>query len=126
MAWEPSPTFGQKAYDWTKKVEQSSLGSYVTASPSIYEVMVILAGLTNKKLKNNEFTRRIIEAITNLRGLMIEAVTHEEILSAQRLMMQYNLDYEDALHLSVAAKVNAKEIVSDDIDFENLPIESSN
>ncbi|MCP8308097.1 MAG: type II toxin-antitoxin system VapC family toxin [archaeon] len=37
-------------------------------------------------------------------------------------MSKYNLDLEDAIHLSVALRVNAKEIYSKDADFDRTPL----
>ena len=116
------PIFGQKAYEWIKRIDRSPKGTFVTATLSIYEIAVILAGFIGTTLKNKKFVEQVVNAINSLRGLVLEAITCEEILSAYKLMNKYNLDYEDALHLSVAFKVNAKEIISNDSDFDNLPI----
>jgi predicted nucleic acid-binding protein len=37
-------------------------------------------------------------------------------------METYKLDYEDSLHLAVAIRVNAQEILSNDKDFDVAPI----
>ena len=37
-------------------------------------------------------------------------------------MEECDLDYEDSLHLSVARRVGAKEIVSNDKDFDKIPL----
>ncbi|RJX16593.1 PIN domain-containing protein, partial [Candidatus Bathyarchaeota archaeon] len=38
------------------------------------------------------------------------------------LLKKFKLDYEDALHLAVAFKVKAKEIISNDKDFDKTTI----
>jgi predicted nucleic acid-binding protein len=37
-------------------------------------------------------------------------------------MKEYNLDYEDSIHLAVAQRTNAQEILSNDKDFDQGPI----
>jgi predicted nucleic acid-binding protein len=37
-------------------------------------------------------------------------------------MKEYNLDYEDSIHLAVALRTGAQEIVSNDKDFESTPL----
>ena len=37
-------------------------------------------------------------------------------------MKAYDIDYEDALHLATALRVGAKEIVSNDKDFDKTPL----
>ncbi|MEM0482292.1 MAG: type II toxin-antitoxin system VapC family toxin [Nitrososphaerota archaeon] len=41
---------------------------------------------------------------------------------AASLTVEYSLDYEDALHLATALRNNAKEIVSNDRDFDKTPL----
>jgi predicted nucleic acid-binding protein len=40
-------------------------------------------------------------------------------------MREYELDYEDTLHLTVALKGKAKEIISNDQDFDKTPLKRS-
>jgi predicted nucleic acid-binding protein len=37
-------------------------------------------------------------------------------------MIEYELDYEDALHLAAALKSKAKEIIFNDQDFDKTPL----
>jgi len=37
-------------------------------------------------------------------------------------MEEYGIDYEDALHLTVALRKGAKEITSNDEDFDKTPL----
>ncbi|MCC6024602.1 MAG: PIN domain-containing protein [Thaumarchaeota archaeon] len=37
-------------------------------------------------------------------------------------MKEYGLDYEDALHLAVALRNKAEEIISNDQDFDRTPL----
>jgi predicted nucleic acid-binding protein len=37
-------------------------------------------------------------------------------------MGTYKIDYEDALHLAVAARIGSQEIVSSDKDFNRTPL----
>ena len=116
------PVFGEVSYEWIKKIERSPRGRYVTSSLTLYEVLVIIAGLTGRSLKNRALTREVVNSITNLRGLVIEPLKPEDFIRALDLMEEYSLDYEDSLHLSVAVRVEAKEIISNDKDFDKTPL----
>ncbi|MEM2153278.1 MAG: PIN domain-containing protein [Nitrososphaeria archaeon] len=37
-------------------------------------------------------------------------------------MGEYGLDFEDALHLASALRYNLKEIISNDLDFDQTPL----
>ena len=116
------PTFGEAAYEWSKKIENSPRGKYVTSSLTLYETLVIISGLTGKSLKDRTLIEGVINSIKNLKGLVIEPLKLEDFTQALDLMEEYNLDYEDSLHLSVAIKAGAKEIVSNDKDFDKTPL----
>jgi len=45
-------------------------------------------------------------------------LTVEDIMEAAKLMKGYSLDYEDAIHLATVLRSRAKEIISNDEDFE--------
>jgi len=64
----------------------------------------------------------VINAIINLRGLFIEPLKLEDCIRALYLMENYEIDYEDAIHLSTALRIGAIEIVSNDIDFDKTPL----
>jgi len=116
------PTFGEVAYEWIKKIESSPRGKYVTSSLTLYEALVVIAGLTGKSLKDRTLIEGVINSIKNLKGLVIEPLKLEDFIQALDLMEEYSLDYEDSLHLSVAIKVGTKEIVSNDKDFDKTPL----
>ena len=116
------PKFGETAYKWIKKIENSPRGKYVTSSLTLYETLVIIAGLTGKSLKDKAFTEEVITSITHIKGLMIEPLKPEDFTKAVDLMKDYKLDYEDSIHLAVAIRTGAQEIVSNDKDFDAAPI----
>jgi len=66
------PTFGEVAYEWIKKIEKSPRRRYVTSSLTLYEALVIIAGLTGKSLKDRILMEGVINPVTNLKGLVIE------------------------------------------------------
>jgi predicted nucleic acid-binding protein len=116
------PKFGETAYKWIKKIENSQRGKYVTSSLTLYETLVIIAGLAGKSLRDKDFTEEVITSITNIRGLTIEPLKAEDFTTAVELMEEYKLDYEDSIHLAVARRTGAQEILSNDEDFDVTPI----
>jgi hypothetical protein len=116
------PKFGETAYKWIKKIENSQRGKYVTSSLTLYETLVIMAGLTGKNLKDEAFTEEVIKSMTQIKGLIIEPLKPEDFTKAVDLMKEYNLDYEDSIHLAVALRTGVQEILSNDKDFDVAPI----
>jgi predicted nucleic acid-binding protein len=116
------PTYGKTAYRWIKKIKESPKGKYVTSSLTLYQVAIIMAGLTGRNLKDEELIGKIVGSITSLPSLIIAPLTLEDVSKAVSLMEKYALDYEDALHLAVATRNKAKEIISNDQDFDRTPL----
>ncbi len=90
------PVYGEKSYKWVKKIEKASPREYLTSSLTIYETLIILAGLTGRNLKNIGFVEDIVEAFTRLKGLTIEPLRSGDMVQAIELMRKYGLDYEDS------------------------------
>ena len=116
------PILGKVALEWIRRIESSPRGSYVTSSLTLYEALVIISGLVGRSLKDKTLIERVVNPIMNLKGLVIEPLRPEDYTRALDLMEEYSLDYEDSLHLSVAIKAGAKEIVSNDKDFDKTPL----
>lgn len=116
------PTFGRTSYEWIKKIEEAPRGKYVTSALTLYQTMVIIAGLTGKNLKDQELIEEVMNSIESLFGLRIIPLTVEDVTQAAKLMKEYNLDYEDAVHLATALRSKAKEIISNDEDFDRTPL----
>ncbi|MEM1547309.1 MAG: type II toxin-antitoxin system VapC family toxin [Candidatus Methanomethylicia archaeon] len=116
------PTFGKTSYEWIKKVEKAPRGKYVTSTLTLYQTMIIIAGLTGKNLKDQELIEEVVNSIKSLSGLKIIPLTMEDMTQAVKLMKEYNLDYEDAIHLASALRSKAKEMISNDDDFDKTPL----
>jgi predicted nucleic acid-binding protein len=116
------PKYGQIALEWIKKIESSQKGEYITSALTLYETIVIMGGLTGKNLKDQNFVQQVITPITRIPGLVIEPLKSEDFQKAAELMNECKLDYEDSLHLSVAIRSGAKEIISNDKDFDATQI----
>lgn len=116
------PAFGRKSYEWIKKIEEASRGKYVTSALTPYQTMVIIAGLTGKNLKDQELVEEILNSMESLSGLRITPLTVEDVTQAAELMKEYSLDYEDAVHLATALRSKAKEIISNDEDFDRTTL----
>ncbi len=119
------PRFGETALKWIKSIESCSRKEYITSSLCLYETIVIVAGLTGKKLNDKTFTSEIIKAITQIKGLIIEPLKLEDFTTALGIMHDFKLDYEDSLHLAVAIRTGAKDIISNDKDFKTAPLKRS-
>ena len=116
------PKFGETAYKWIQKIENSNRREYVTSSLTIYETLVIMAGLAERNLKDKEFVEEVTNSLTRMKGLTIEPLKLEDFTGATDLMSNYKIDYEDALHLAVATRIGAQEIISNDKDFSTTHI----
>lgn len=117
-----NPSFGGTACKWIAEIEKGHSGDYETSSLSLYEALVILAGLADKTLKDKAFIEVIVRAITRIKGLTIEPLKPEDFIAAADLMDVYKLDYEDSIHLAVAIRTGAQEIISNDKDFNTGPL----
>ena len=116
------PKYGQTAREWIKKIETAQRGEYVTSALTLYETLVIMGGLTGKNLKDKNFVQQVINPITSIKGLTIESLKVEDFKKGTDLMNEYKLDYEDSLHLAVAIRIGAREIISNDKDFDATQI----
>ena len=116
------PKYGQTAREWIKKIETSQRGEYVTSALTLYETLVIMGGLTDKNLKDKDFVQQVINPITSIKGLTIESLKVEDFKKGADLMNEYKLDYEDSLHLAVAIRIGARQIISNDKDFDATQI----
>lgn len=111
------PLFGDTAYNWIQKITNSSPRKYVTSSLAIYQAVYVLAGLAGTNLRNKLFVQQITTYLTQIKGLTIESLKPEDLTTAAELMNANKLDYEDALHLAVATRTGAKEIITNDKRF---------
>ncbi|MBS7631987.1 type II toxin-antitoxin system VapC family toxin [Candidatus Bathyarchaeota archaeon] len=116
------PTFGRTSYEWIKRIEEAPRGRYVTSALTLYQTMVIIVGLTGKNLKDQELVEEVLNSIESLSGLRIIPLKVEDITQATKLMEEYSLDYEDAIHLATALRSKAKEIISNDEDFNRTSL----
>ena len=110
-----------RAKKWIEEIELRR-GKFYTSVLTIYEVMVIIAGLTGRNLKDNELIETILKALTSLPGLNFVNLEEKDFEKAIELMDKHHLDLEDALHLASALKVGAKTIITNDEDFERADI----
>ncbi len=72
------PEFGKSAYDWVRKIENSPRGEYINSSLTVYENLVVMAGLTGKTLKDSHFADEVVKSISQLQGLRIEPLQAED------------------------------------------------
>jgi uncharacterized protein len=112
------PKFGETAHKWIKEIEASKGKQFVTSSLTIYETLVVIAGLSDKNLNDQSFVNEVVSSISHIKGLAIESLLPEDLTKATDLMNDCGLDYEDALHLATALRTGAQEIVSNDKDFD--------
>jgi predicted nucleic acid-binding protein len=124
LAWK-SPKIRARSVELDKKIETSPRGEFVTSALTLYETLVIISGLTGKNLKDKNFVQQVIDALTSLKGLVIESLRSEDFKKAADLMNEFKLDYEDSLHLAVAIRTSAQKIISNDKDFDHTQIKRS-
>lgn len=116
------PEYAQTAKKWIREIESSQRGDYVTSTLTLYETLVILGGLTGKNLKDKNFVNQILNAFTSIKPLKMEPLKIEDYRKAADLMSECGLDFEDSLHLAVAMRIKAQEIISNDKDFDTTQI----
>jgi len=116
------PIYGERAHAWIKRIERASPREYVTSILTIYEALIVLAGLTGQTLRNIEFVGGVVEAFNGLRGLALEPLRGEDFKRAVELIDEYGFDYEDALHLSVALRTGSVAVITNDRDWDKAPI----
>jgi uncharacterized protein len=116
------PKYGQVALEWIKKMEASPRGEYVTSALTLYETLVIIGGLTGKNLKDKNFVQQVIKPMNSIKGLVIEPLRSEDFTKAADLLNEFKFDFEDSLHLAVAIRTGAQEIISNDKGFDATQI----
>ena len=116
------PGYGEKAREWIWKIEYGNRGEYIISFLTLYELIVILSGLTGRNLRDGEFIKMVIEAISSISSLEIVPLEIIDHVNAYTLMDKYELGYEDSLHLATALRNKAVEIISNDKDFDKTPL----
>lgn len=66
------PSLGEAAYRSIKEIEGVPRGEYTTSSLTLYETLVIIAGLTGRNLKDRNFAEEVINSMMQHGGLVIE------------------------------------------------------
>jgi predicted nucleic acid-binding protein len=116
------PSYGAQAHRWISTVENSAGVRYATSALSLYQVLVVMAGLAGETMRDAGFVAKVQEAIMGLPGLRIVPLTSMHFSRALNLMRIYGVDYEDAFHLAVAMDEGFDKIVSNDDDFDKTPL----
>lgn len=84
------PEFGTVAYRWVKEIEKDSHGRFLTSCLTLYELPVILAGLTGRSLKDKEFVEALVNPVISLLGLSI-TLTTADVVTAVELVEELRL-----------------------------------
>lgn len=116
------PKYGEVAREYIRRIEREKRGEYITSALTLYELAVVLAGLTGRSLRDRELVETLVKAVTELPGLKIVSLEYEDFVRALELMEKYSLDYEDLIHLATALREKATIIVSNDRDFDKTPL----
>jgi len=115
------PEFGGRAREWVRRMESGRWGAFMTSALTLYELVVMLAGLSGVSLRDSGFVRTIIEAVSSLSGLEVVGLEWRDFVEALGFMGRYGLDFEDSVHLAVMARRGVDRIVSNDADFDRTP-----
>ena len=67
-------------------IEKAKPGEYITSALALYGVLVVLAGSTNKSLKDGEYVETIVEAVASLSKLSIKPLALDDIARAVDLV----------------------------------------
>ena len=74
------------------------------------------------RTSDKTLVEEIVKSIAGIRSLTITPLTVEDVIEAANLMKEYDLDYEDALHLATALRNSVREIISNDQDFDKTQL----
>ncbi len=88
----------------------------ITSSLALDEVMWVIL----KKKLGHEM-RHIIEEVYKTKNVEVKEVPSATPLRALDIMEKHNLKPRDAFHVAIMEHFGAKEIVSDDADFDRVP-----
>ena len=111
------PRFGETALRWVERVEESPR-SYVTSALTLWEVLVIVAGITGRSLRDRDLCSRVVGAIAET-GISILELRREDFLRALDYQLQ-GMDMEDAIHLAAAVRAGCGRVISNDRDFDRF------
>ncbi|MGC8983573.1 MAG: hypothetical protein ACP5KA_07485 [Desulfurococcaceae archaeon] len=67
-------------------IEKAKPGEHITSALALYGVLVVLAGSTNKSLKDGEYVETIVEAVASLGKLPIKPLALDDIARAVNLV----------------------------------------
>jgi predicted nucleic acid-binding protein len=109
------PSFGETATTIIERIETKEKG--ITSSLTPWLIHVVL------EREAKEYSQKVlIEKLLSIRNLKFVPLTIAHYRNAVEFSSQYGLDLEDALHLSVALENKAKNIYSNDEDFDTTPL----
>jgi predicted nucleic acid-binding protein len=109
------PNFGETATEIIERIETKEKG--ITSSLTPWLIHVVL------EREAEDYSQKVlIEKLLSIRNLKFVPLTITHYRNAVDFSSQYDLDLEDALHLSVAMEKKAENIYSNDEDFDSTPL----
>jgi len=109
------PDFGETATNIMERIEKEERALTSSLTPWLAHVV-----LKREALRYS--AGELIESLGSLRNLKILPLTMKKYSSAVDYMGKYGLELEDAIHLASALRGGAKEIYSNDEDFDKTPL----
>ena len=109
------PLYGEKATEIIRRVENGE--RVATSTLNIWFTHIVL-----KRLGSGYSEEKMLNKIEALKYLRIVQLTIKDVKEAVKLMKKYHLDLEDAIQRATALRVGAKQIYSNDEDFDRTPL----
>lgn len=110
------PVFGGEATAIVERIEKGERATTSSLTPWLTHIVLVNVGARDYS------EEKLVEKFRELPFLRVEPLTLGDYERAVGAMHRYGLDFEDSLHFTVAERLGAREIYTNDRDFEKTPL----